>query len=158
MPGIADLALGAAPIFGGALMGVIAGSFKGPDYRAAIKDDLDLLAKIPPENVELRAALQRSIDARIGDLVVTMDKSRELRQSAVGYKGDWRDVVVFICALLFTVVWWNIDHQRTNWIVMFVFLIVLSIVTGLYAARGVLRTLLRPFRRGSRSAGSRSAG
>ena len=153
MPGIADLALGAAPIFGGALMGVIAGSFKGPDYRAAIKDDLDLLAKIPPENVELRAALQRSIDARIGDLVVTMDKSRELRQSAVGYKGDWRDVVVFICALLFTVVWWNIDHQRTNWIVMFVFLIVLSIVTGLYAARGVLRTLLRPFRRGSRSAG-----
>ena len=48
MPGIADLALGADPIFGGALMGVIAGSFKGPDYRAAIKDDLDLLAKIPP--------------------------------------------------------------------------------------------------------------
>jgi hypothetical protein len=148
MPGIADLALGAAPIFGGALMGVIAGSFKGPDYRAAIKDDLDLLAKIPPENVELRAALQRSIDDRIGDLVVTMGKSRELRQSAVGYKGDWRDFVVFICALLFTVVWWSVDHQRTNWIVMFVFLIVLSIVTGLYAARGILRTLLRPFRRG----------
>lgn len=158
MPGIADLALGAAPIFGGALMGVIAGNLKGPDYRAAIKDDLDLLAKIPPENAALREALQRSIDDRISDLVVTMDKSRELRQSAVGYKGDWRDVVVFICALLFTVVWWNVDHQRTNWIVMFVFLIVLSIVTGLYAARGVLRTLLRPFRRGSRSAGSRSAG
>ncbi|MFY9492300.1 MAG: hypothetical protein WAP49_15680, partial [Mycobacterium sp.] len=105
MPGIADLALGAAPIFGGALMGVIAGSLKGPDYRAAIKDDLDLLAKIPPENAALREALQRSIDDRISDLVVTMDKSRELRQSAVGYKGDWRDVVVFICALLFTVVW-----------------------------------------------------
>jgi len=153
MPGIADLALGAAPIFGGALMGVIAGNLKGPDYRAAIKDDLDLLAKIPPENIALREALQRSIDDRISDLVATMDKSRELRQSAVGYKGDWRDVVVFICALLFTVVWWNVDHQRTNWIVMFVFLIVLSIVTGLYAARGVLRTLLRPFRRGSRSAG-----
>ena len=153
MPGIADLALGAAPIFGGALMGVIAGNLKGPDYRAAINDDLDLLAKIPPENTALREALQRSIDDRISDLVVTMDKSRELRQSAVGYKGDWRDVVVFICALLFTVVWWNVDHQLTNWIVMFVFLIVLSIVTGLYAARGVLLTLLRPFRRGSRSAG-----
>ena len=152
MPGIADLALGAAPIFGGALMGVIAGSLKGPDYRAAIKDDLELLEKIPPESTELRAALQRSIDERIGDLVVTMDKSRELRQSAVGYKGDWRDAVVFICAVLFTVVWWNIDHHRTNWIVMFVFLIVLSIVTGLYAARGILRTVLRPFRRG-RSAG-----
>lgn len=147
MPGIADLALGAAPIFGGALMGVIAGSLKGPDYRAAIKDDLELLEKIPPESAELRAALQRSIDERISDLVVTMDKTRELRQSAVGYKGDWRDAVVFICAVLFTVVWWNVDHHRTNWIVMFVFLIVLSIVTGLYAARGIVRTVLRPFRR-----------
>jgi hypothetical protein len=148
MPGIADLALGAAPIFGGALMGVIAGSLKGPDYRAAIKDDLELLEKIPPESAELRAALQRSIDERIGDLVVSMDKTRELRQSAVGYKGDWRDAVVFICAVLFTVVWWNVDHHRTNWIVMFVFLIVLSIVTGLYAARGIVRTVLRPFQRG----------
>ena len=37
MPGIADLALGAAPIFGGALMGVLAGNLKGPDYRASIK-------------------------------------------------------------------------------------------------------------------------
>ena len=148
MPGIADLALGAAPIFGGALMGVIAGSLKGPDYRAAIKDDLELLEKIPPESAELRAALQRSIDERISDLVVTMDKTRELRQSAVGYKGDWRDAVVFICAVLFTVVWWNVDHHRTNWIVMFVFLIVLTVITGLYAARGILRTVLRPVRRG----------
>ncbi len=152
MPGIGDLALGAAPIFGGALMGVIAGNLKGPDYRAAIKDDLDLLAKLPPENAELRAALQRTIDERIGDLVVTMDKSRELRQSAVGYKGDWRDIVVFICAVLFTVVWWNIDHSRANWMVMFVFLVVLSVVTGLYAARELLRTALRPFLRGGRSA------
>jgi membrane protein YdbS with pleckstrin-like domain len=60
--------------------------------------------------------------------------------------------VVFICAVLFTVVWWNIDHHRTNWIVMFVFLIVLSAVTGLYAARGILRAVPRLFRRG-RSAG-----
>ena len=96
---------------------------------------------------ELRAALQRTIDERIGDLVVAMDKSRELRKSAVGYKGDWRDLVVFICAVLFTVVWWNVDHNRANWIVMFVFLVVLSIVTALYAARGILRTVLRPFRR-----------
>jgi hypothetical protein len=50
------------------------------------------------------------------------------------------------------VVWWNVDHQRSNWIVMFAFLIVLSVVTGVYAARGILRTVLRPFRRG-RSAG-----
>lgn len=152
MPGIAELALGAAPIAGGALMAAVAGSFKGPDYRAMIKDDLELLEKIPAEQTELRAALQRTIDDRIGDLVNTMDKSRQLRQSAVDYKGDWRDFVVFLCAVLFTIVWVNVDHARSNWIVMMVFLVLLSVVTGLYAVRGIIRVALRPFRRG-RSAG-----
>ena len=148
MPGIAELALGAAPIAGGALMAAVAGSFKGPDYRAMIKDDLELLEKIPAEQTELRAALQRTIDDRIGDLVNTMDKSRQLRQSAVDYKGDWRDFVVFLCAVLFTIVWVNVDHARSNWIVMMVFLVLLSVVTGLYAVRGIIRVALRPFRRG----------
>lgn len=152
MPGIAELALGAAPIAGGALMAAVAGSFKGPDYRAMIKDDLELLEKIPAEQTELRAALQRTIDDRIGDLVNTMDKSRQLRQSAADYKGDWRDFVVFLCAVLFTIVWVNVDHARSNWIVMMVFLVLLSVVTGLYALRGIIRVALRPFRRG-RSAG-----
>jgi hypothetical protein len=152
MPGIAELALGAAPIAGGALMAAVAGSFKGPDYRAMIKDDLELLEKIPAEQTELRAALQRTIDDRIGDLVNTMDKSRQLRQSAADYKGDWRDFVVFLCAVLFTIVWVNVDHARSNWIVMMVFLVLLSVVTGLYAVRGIIRVALRPFRRG-RSAG-----
>lgn len=152
MPGIAELALGAAPIAGGALMAAVAGSFKGPDYRAMIKDDLELLEKIPADKTELRAALQRSIDDRIGDLVNTMDKSRQLRQSAVYYKGDWRDFVVFLCAVLFTIVWVNVDHARSNWIVMMVFLVLLSVVTGLYAVRGIIRVALRPFRR-DRSAG-----
>ena len=152
MPGIAELALGAAPIAGGALMAAVAGSFKGPDYRAMIKDDLELLEKIPAEQTELRAALQRTIDDRIGDLVNTMDKSRQLRQSAVDYKGDWRDFVVFLCAVLFTIVWVNVDHARSNWIVMMVFLVLLSVVAGLYAVRGIIRVALRPFRRG-RSAG-----
>ena len=59
MPGIAELALGAAPIFGGALLGVAAGQIKGPDVRAAIKADLDLLDRIPDEESGRRAALQR---------------------------------------------------------------------------------------------------
>ena len=37
---IADVAFGAAPIAGGVLMGVLAGTIKGPDYRGMIKDDL----------------------------------------------------------------------------------------------------------------------
>lgn len=150
MPGIADLALGAAPIAGGVLMAAVAGSFKGPDYRAMLKDDMDLLAKIPPESAELRAALQRTIDERIGDLVDSIDAGRRLRKSAAEYRGDWRDFVVFLCSVLFTVVWWNVDHDRSNWIVMLVFLIVLSVITGLYAARGILRALPRPLLRSAR--------
>ena len=149
MPGIADLALGAAPIAGGALAAAVAGSFKGPDFRAMLKDDLDLLEKIPPENVRLRAELQRTIDERIADLVATIDKTRELRQSAAGDRGDWRDFVVFLCVVLFAVVWWNVDHDRGKWIVMMVFLILLAVLTGVYALRGILRAALRPFRRDS---------
>ena len=43
MPGFADIALGAAPIAGGALLGAVAGSLKGPDFRGMIKADLELL-------------------------------------------------------------------------------------------------------------------
>lgn len=141
MSGIAAIALGAAPIAGGALLGLVAGNLKGPDFRGMIKDDLDLLEKIPEESTELRAALRRSIDERIVDLIATTDKSRELRQIASSYQGNWRDIVVFVCAVLFTIVWWNVPHSRTNWLVMFVFLIVLSVVVAVYAARGVLRAL-----------------
>ena len=58
MPGIAELALGAAPIAGGALLGVAAGGLKGPDVRAAIEKDMDLLERIPDDQPELKARLQ----------------------------------------------------------------------------------------------------
>jgi hypothetical protein len=136
--GIADLALGAAPIAGGALMGLAAGSLKGPDFRGMIKSDLDLLDKIPPEDVELRAALKASIDRRIQGLIVSTEKSRELLDVAASYKGNWRDIVVFVCAVLFTIVWWNVPHSRTNWLPTFVFLILLSIMVFFYASRGAV--------------------
>jgi hypothetical protein len=141
MPGIADIALGAAPIAGGALLGIAAGSLKGPDFRGMIKQDLDLLERIPEDRVELRAALQRSIDERIADLIVTTEKTRELREVAASYKGNWRDIVVFICTAMFAIVWWNVPHSRSNWLVTFVFLILLSGVVALYASRGVIRAL-----------------
>ncbi len=147
MPGIAELAMGAAPIAGGALFAAVAGNFKGPDYRATIKQDLELLEKIPADRTQLRAALQRSIDERIDDLIVSMDKGRQLRQSAAEYKGDWRDFVVFLCVVLFSLIWWNVDHDRGKWIVMMVFLVVLSVITGIYAIRGLLRSASGPLRR-----------
>ena len=139
--GIADLALGAAPIAGGALVGLAAGSLKGPDFRGMIKSDMDLLDKIPPEDVELRAELKASIDRRIKDLIASTEKSRELLDVAASYKGNWRDIVVFICAVLFTIVWWNVPHSRTNWLPTFVFLILLSIIVFFYASRGTMRAV-----------------
>ena len=139
--GIADLALGAAPIAGGALLGVAAGAMKGPDVRGMIRSDLELLEKIPPEDVELRAALKASIDRRIQDVIVSTEKSRELLDVAASYKGNWRDIVVFVCAVLFTIVWWNVPHSRTNWLPTFIFLIVLSVLVFFYATRGVLSAL-----------------
>jgi hypothetical protein len=141
MPGIAELALGAAPIAGGALLGVAAGGFKGPDVRAIIAKDMDLLERIPDDQPELKARLKASIDERINDLIVATEKSREIRELAASYQGNWRDIVVFICAILFTIIWWNVSHNRSNWLTMFVVLIVLSILAGIYAGRGIFRAL-----------------
>lgn len=151
MPGIAEIAMAGAPIAGGALLGIAAGSFKGPDIRATIKQDMELLALLPPEQVQRRAELQRVIDVRLDDLVAAVDKNREIRELASSYQGNWRDIVVFICAILFTIVWWNVSHSRSNWLVMFIVLIVLSLLAAVYAARGIFRgvaTYMHSRRRG----------
>ena len=59
----------------------------------------------------------------------------------LGFQGNWRDIVVFICAVLFTIIWWNVSHSRSNWLLLFIVMIVLSIVAGIYAARGIVRAL-----------------
>jgi len=69
---LTDLLLGATPVAGGALLGLLAGNAgnsRAPDFRAAIKADQEILSKLPPEDSELRAALKNSIDARIRDLI-----------------------------------------------------------------------------------------
>ncbi len=139
MAGLGQIALNSAPVFGGAMLAIAAGQFKGPNYRGLIKDDMDLLDRLPPDAAARRADLQRTIDARIDDLVDAADRTRALRRAALSYQGNWRDIVLFLCALLFTIVWWEVDHQRSNWLVMFILLIVLSVVAAVYALRGVLR-------------------
>ena len=146
MPGIAELALGAAPIAGGALLGVAAGNLKPPDIRGNIAKDMDLLARIPDDQPELKARLKESIDRRIDSLIKADERSRELRIAAMSYTGNWRDIVVFVCAVLFTIVWWNVSHSRANWLVMFIVMIIVSVVAGIYAGRGLLRAVMR-FRR-----------
>ena len=141
--GIAELALGAAPIAGGALLGVAAGNLKAPDVRGMILKDMDLLERIPDDQPELKARLKASIDQRIDDLVRSSERSREIRQAALSYTGNWRDIVVFICAVLFTIVWWNVSHSRSNWLLMFIVMIVASVAAGIYAGRGIVRAIAR---------------
>ena len=150
MPGIAELALGAAPIAGGALLGVAAGNLRPPDIRGLIVKDMDLLERIPDDQPELKARLQESIDQRIDDLIRSSERTRELRVAALSYRGNWRDIVVFICAVLFTIVWWNVSHARTNWLVMFIVMIIASVVAGIYAGRGILRAINHFLRRRDR--------
>src|SRR5246127_1305360 len=142
MPGFPEIALGAAPIMGGALLGAAAGQIRGPDFRGAIKADLDLLERIPPEESARRAALQRSINQRIDDLVEANQRSRQLRAAASSYEGNWRDIVLVLCAVLFTIVWWNVPHSRTTWLLMFIAMIVVSIAPPYYPFRGARRALL----------------
>jgi hypothetical protein len=150
MAGLGGFALGAAPIAGGALLGVAAGKLKAPDFRGLIKQDLDLLDRIPHEQTARRAELQRTIDARIDDLIAANDKSRALRQAAASYQGSWRDIVVFVCVVLFTMIWWDVSHDRTNWLPMFIILIALSVLTAAYALRGLFTSLSNVVRRHDR--------
>jgi hypothetical protein len=145
--GIADFALGAAPIAGGALLGVAAGNLKPADIRGMIAKDMDLLERIPDDRPELKARLKASIDERIDDLITSTERGRELKLAALSYAGNWRDIVVFICAVLFTIIWWNVSHSRSNWLLLFIVMIVLSIVAGIYAGRGLVRAIRRFTRR-----------
>ena len=139
MVGLGQIALNSAPVFGGLMLAIAAGQFRGPDYRELIKKDMDLLDRLPPEATQRRADLQRTIDERIDDLVDAADRSRGLRKAALSYQGNWRDVVLLLCVLLFTIIWWEVNHSRSNWLPMFILLIVLSVVTAAYAFRGALR-------------------
>jgi len=138
--GLGQMALNSAPIFGGVLFAVAAGQFRGPNYRGLIKEDMDLLDRLPPEATARRAELQRTIDARVDDVIAATDRSLVLRKAAVSYRGNWRDVVLLLCALLFTVIWWEVNHSRDNWLATLILLVLVSIVTAVYALRGVLRT------------------
>ncbi|MGB6209164.1 hypothetical protein [Mycobacterium sp.] len=143
MPGLSAIALGSAPVFGGALLAAAAGQFVTRDFRAGIKEDMDLLERLPEDDTERRAALQRSIANRIDDLVVGNEKRRQLRAAAIVYQGNWRDIVLFLCTVLFAVVWWGVDHDRKSWLPLFVVLIVAAVITAGYALRGTRMSIVK---------------
>jgi len=46
--GLGQIALNSAPVFGGAMLAIAAGQFRGPNYRGLIKEDMDLRDRLPP--------------------------------------------------------------------------------------------------------------
>ena len=141
MSGLGAFALGAAPLAGGLLVGGMAGSGgpNAPDLRAVIKSELDLLERIPEDQVTRRAALEQVIAAHIDALVVAVEKSRQLQRSTSYLTENWRDLVLFLTTVLFTVVAWHADHHRPVWLPIIIAAILMSVVTALYVLRGFLR-------------------
>jgi hypothetical protein len=150
MPGMAALAMGAAPVLGGALFGAVAGQLRGPDLRAGIKQDLELLEQIPEIEAARREALRRSINGRIDELIVANDRALQLRVAASSYEGNWRDIVLFLCTVLFSIVWWSVDHHRNSWLPVFIATIVAAILACGYTVRGLSRSVRRARRRADR--------
>ena len=102
---------------------------------------MELLELLPPDQVERRAELQRVIDLRVDDIIASVDKNRSMRELATSYQGNWRDIVVFVCGVLFTVVWATaVDStKRANYWLMLIVLILATVAAGVYAARGIVR-------------------
>lgn len=155
MPAVADMAMGTAPIAGGLAVGIAAGYLKGPDVRKGIKQDLELLDALPSEEEELRAELRQSINSRIKDLVAAANRYQPLRRAAASYRAGLRDILLLVCSILFTGVWWSVDHHKSSWMPMLVVLILISLWAATYALSG-LREIVRSLRktRSRRAAGS----
>jgi hypothetical protein len=145
MAGLGTLALGAAPLAGGLLVGGMAGRGgpSAPDLRAIIKSELDLLERIPEDQVTRRAALEQVIAQRIDALVVAIEKSRQLQRRTSYLTENWRDLVLVLTSVLFTVVAWHADHHRPLWLPIFIAAILMSVVTALYVLRGFFRHFRR---------------
>ena len=156
MAGLADLALGTAPVAGGFLLAMATGQLKSPgkpkapDFRGMIKQDQEILRGIPVEQAARRAELQHTIDVRIDDLIHAIHRGRSLRDEVGAYKGDWRDVMLCLCVVLFAIIWWNVPHSKTNWLPTFIVLILVAAIAAGFAMRGMLRSIGQTMRRRTR--------
>ena len=145
MTGLGALAVGAAPLAGGLLLGGVAGKGNSSvaDLRAVITSELDLLQRIPDDDVARRAALERMIGEHVDALLVAQEKSREF-QSRTRYfteEGHWRDIVLFVTILLFAVITWHADHHRPVWFPLFIATLVLSVIVAIAVVRGFLTSI-----------------
>ena len=144
MSGLGAFAIGAAPIFGGLLLGSQAGKTTTKvDLRGIIKQELELLERLPQNQVIRRAALERTIENRLDDLIAANEKALALKRKTryVTEASDWRDLVLFLTVVLFTVIAWHADHHTWHWLPIFSAVILMSAVTAFFALRGFVRSI-----------------
>ena len=143
MVGVGALVTGVAPLAGGVLLGGMAGKSgpSVPDLRAVIISELDLLQRIPEDEVARRAAFERMIGEHVEALLVAQEKSREFKRKTRYFTEHWRDIVVFVTTLLFVVIIWHADHHRPVWLPLLIATIVMSVVTAIAVVRGFLRSV-----------------
>ena len=143
MVGVAALVTGMAPLAGGVLLGGMAGNSgpSGADMRAVIIAELELLERIPEDEVARRAAFKRMIGEHIEGFLVAQEKSRELKSRTRYLTEHWRDIVVLVTTLLFIVIIWHADHARPVWLPLFIATIVMSVVTAIPVVRGFVSSV-----------------
>jgi hypothetical protein len=145
MVGVGALVTSVAPLAGGVLLGGMAGKSgpSVPDFRAIILSDLELLQRIPEDEVARRAALKRMIGEHVEALLVAQEKSREFKRKTRYFTEHWRDIVLFVTSLLFVVIIWHADHHRPVWLPLLIATIVMSVVTAISVVRRALTTTWR---------------
>jgi hypothetical protein len=143
MVGVGALATGVAPLAGGLLLGGMAGKSgpSGPDLRAVIISELDILQRIQEDEVVRRAEFKRMIGEHVEALLVAQEKSREFKRRTRYFTEHWRDIVVFVTTLLFLVVIWYGDHHRPIWLPLLIATILMSVVTAISVVRGFLSSV-----------------
>src|SRR3954471_23503936 len=143
MAGVGAVVTSVAPLAGGVLLGGMTGK-SGPsvaDLRAVIISELDLLQRIPEDEVVRRAEFKRMIAAHVEALLVAQEKSQEFKRRTRYFTEHWRDIVLFVTTLLFLVVIWYFDHHRPIWLPLLIATIVMSVVTATSVVRGFLRSV-----------------
>ena len=73
------------------------------------------------------------------DLVVAEERGRQRQRQISYFTENWRDLVLFLTTVLFTVITWHADHHRPVWLPLFIAATLMSVVTAQSVLRGFLR-------------------
>ena len=52
-------------------------------------------------------------------------------------------MLILVTTVLFTIIWWHVDHARTNWLLMFIVLIAVNVAVLGYIVRDVRNAFAR---------------